>query len=255
MKILRRLFPRPNPLPVFEVPRAPEHPLFVIGDIHGRADLLECLLARLSNAFPPDGVLICVGDYVDRGDHCAAVLRRLQALTASDTPFTTICLMGNHERMMLDFLENPARHGPRWIRYGGLQTMASFGLGYIAESAAPEAWEKQRDVLRAAMGPGLEDWMANLELSWTSGNVSVVHAGADPALPIALQSSRTLLWGHEAFATTPRTDGQWVVHGHTIVDVPYEKSGRIAVDTGAYATGRLTAAALLPDGTLNFIQV
>lgn len=251
MRFLRTLFARKPP--AFEAPLAPEQDLFVIGDIHGRADLLERLLEQLDGQIPQEGALIFVGDYVDRGEESALVLRRLQALsTPGATPFEVTCLMGNHERMMLDFLDNPARNGPRWNRYGGLQTMASFGLGYVSDTADENAWNDQRDQLREALGPDLEAWLKALGLSRTSGNVSVVHAGADPTLPIAAQSSQTLLWGHEDFDTTPRGDGQWVAHGHTIVDMPGERAGRIAVDTGAYATGRLTAALIGRNGTLNF---
>ncbi|QPM92567.1 metallophosphoesterase family protein [Pseudooceanicola algae] len=261
MRFLRRLLARPTPLS-FDAPRAPDRAFCAIGDIHGRDDLLERMLERLGQTLPEDAPMIFVGDYIDRGEKSAQVLRQLHALqtgpTSGDpsgaTPREVICLMGNHERMMLDFLDSPARHGPRWNRYGGLQTMASFGLGFVSDNAGEEAWIKQRDQLRTALGPDLESWLTKLPLHWSSGNVTVVHAAADPALPIPEQSSQTLLWGHEAFETTPRGDGQWIVHGHTIVDMPHETAGRIAVDTGAYATGRLTAALLRPDGMLDFLQ-
>ena len=80
-----------------------------------------------------------------------------------------------------------------------------------------------------------------------------MHASADPNTPIALQAARTLAWGHRDFETTPRQDGIWVPHGHTIVDDAYAKDGRIAVDTGAYASGRLTAAHVTAGG-VQFLQ-
>jgi serine/threonine protein phosphatase 1 len=93
--------------------------------------------------------------------------------------------------------------------------------------------------------------MRLLPLMHETGNVTVVHAGADPAKPLDQQAHRTLTWGHPDFRTTPRRDGQWVLHGHTIVDAPSADQGRIAVDTGAYATGRLTVARVIP-GEVSF---
>ncbi|MEQ3748532.1 MAG: metallophosphoesterase family protein [Celeribacter sp.] len=221
-----------------------------MGDIHGRADLLDRLLEKLHQQAPPDARLICVGDYVDRGEESARTLRDLHALTQQH-PDHVICLMGNHEEMLLNFLDAPAQAGPSWLRHGGLQTLASFGLPAPApgsSGATPDtaAWEDLRDRLRAALGPDLETWLRALPLRWSSGNVTVVHAGADPALPLEAQPAQALLWGHRDFTTTPRSDGHWVLHGHTITDAPQVQAGRIAIDTGAYATGRLTAALLEP---------
>jgi serine/threonine protein phosphatase 1 len=103
------------------------------------------------------------------------------------------------------------------------------------------------------MGDAMIDWLRARPLSWGSGNVWSVHAGADPGLPMTRQPDEVLIWGHPAFRSTPRTDGQWVIHGHTIVDAPCAHLGRIALDTGAYATGRLSAAAISADG-VDFIQ-
>ncbi len=81
---------------------------------------------------------------------------------------------------------------------------------------------------------------------------TVVHAALDPLLPVDHQPSGTLIWGHADFGKLPRQDGQWVVHGHTIVDAPRILDGVISVDTGAYATGRLTMARITPDGQVSF---
>lgn len=227
------------PRPKFDAVLAPDAPFFVVGDVHGRADLLTGLLPRLEDSTRATH-LVFVGDYVDRGDQSREVLELLQDLH-SRTPDRVVCLMGNHERMLLDFLEEPEVHGPRWLRHGGLQTLASYRISPVSGPASSEKWADVRDNFRAALGP-TESWLRALPLVWQSGNVAVVHAAADPALPIGDQYERTLLWGHEDFETVPRRDSVWVVHGHTITDVPQSAQGRIAVDTGAYATGRLTAA-------------
>ncbi|OWU66697.1 hypothetical protein ATO2_17780 [Roseovarius sp. 22II1-1F6A] len=245
MKFLRR-FRAPDPGPAVFAPLAPEAAFCAVGDIHGRADLLDRLLEKLHEQAPPDAAFVCVGDYVDRGEDSARVLRDLQALSVAHPDHVT-CLMGNHEEMLLGFLDRPEQAGPGWLRHGGLQTLASFGLPAPAGATpTPAAWEDLRDQLRAALGADLETWLRALPLQWRSGNVAVVHAGADPALPLEAQTTRALLWGHRDFATTPRRDGQWVLHGHTITDMPQMQAGRIAIDTGAYATGRLTAALVLP---------
>lgn len=156
--------------------------------------------------------------------------------------------MGNHEDMLLNFLDDPARHGQRWLRYGGLQTLASFSVTNATQTSSTKDLEEARDRLVDAMGSPLIDWVRALPSSWQSGNIAVVHAGADPALPISKQDDQVLRWGHPSFDNTARSDGVWIAHGHTIVDMPVMEAGRINVDTAAYATGRLTMALISSDG-------
>lgn len=233
---------RNSKLPDFTATLVPEVPFYAIGDIHGSDDLLERLIQKLANLAHPEARLICVGDFVDRGEDSAGVMRRLFNMQKGAGDLM-VCLMGNHEHMMLKFLDEPVGHGARWLRYGGLQTLASFQVSGLPGTSASELeWIALRDTFREALGPELEAWVRGLPSHWHTGNVWVVHAGADPAVPIADQDRSTLLWGHRDFFEVPRTDGQWVVHGHTIVDAAQAKDGRIAIDTGAYATGKLTAA-------------
>lgn len=242
MNLLRRLWPsRQGPsFPAVQV----DSSCFVIGDVHGCLSQLQLLL----DAAPADVNLICVGDYIDRGEDSAGVLRFL-----AERPDIT-CLMGNHEAMLLKFVEDPTGRAARWLRYGGLQTLASFGVTGGIETKDAALLTRLRDDLVAAMGDDMLDWIARLPVLEERGNVSILHAGADPAVPIVDQGTDTLIWGHPAFGKTPRTDGQWVLHGHTIVDQPCAANGIISVDTGAYATGRLTAAHLTADGC-SFVQV
>jgi serine/threonine protein phosphatase 1 len=241
-RLLDYLTGRGRAAPVaFDAPLAPEEPFVAIGDVHGRDDLLGRLLDRLE-AEEPELRVVLVGDYIDRGERSASVLARL-----SSRPHL-VCLMGNHEAMCLGFLEDPAREGPRWLANGGLQTLASFGIGGVTLGSGPTALEAARDRLAMAMGENLIGWLADRPLLWHSGNVAVVHAGADPLRALEDQEERTLLWGHPRFAAQPRTDGIWVVHGHTILPEPVVEAGRIGIDTGAFATGRLTAALIAPEG-------
>lgn len=234
-KILSR-FRKPDPV-ILPEPR-PEATFAAIGDVHGRLDLLKRLLEKLPEGLP----VICVGDYVDRGPDSVEVLRFLKNREG------VTCLKGNHEDMLIDFIDHPEEKGPRWVRNGGLQTLAGLGIGGISEMSRGIKLREARNAMREAMGDDLIDWVRALPLIRWSGNVAVVHAGADPAIAIEDNSERTFLWGHRDFMTTPRTDGWWVVHGHTIVDEAVVEDGRISLDTGAFATGRLTAAIIAPEG-------
>ncbi len=230
----------------------PAAPFLAVGDLHGRADLLLELqkLIRIDHSNWP---VVFLGDYVDRGLESRQILELLMAATAGPNASVT-CLMGNHEQMLLDFLDDPSRHGPRWLRNGGVQTLASFDL-VPPEGALDETAELEmvRDQLAMAMGQEMIGWIRALPLAWCSGNVWAVHAGASPKHPMDKQSPDVLLWGHPHFLRQPRDDGQWVVHGHTIMDAPQACHGRISVDTGAYATGRLSAAAISHD-SVAFLQ-
>ena len=257
---LRQLF-RNSSLPpqaeAFEFPRPqPETDLYVVGDVHGRNDLVISLAERLLakvEAANREWRIVFVGDYIDRGEESSEVLSVLQLLVRLQ-PERIICLKGNHEQMMLNFLQNPLLHGAKWLNFGGLQTLASFGLrGNITSEASGEQMQAVAQDFRQLLPAGLIDWMTSLPLVFESGNVCVVHAGANPALPIAEQTEATLLWGHPNFPKSPRTDSLWIAHGHTIVREASFKSGRIAVDTGAVFSGKLTAAAIYTDGVIDFL--
>lgn len=237
----------------------PEHPTYIVGDIHGRADLLELLLglidAHIGGTGTSDPHLVFVGDYVDHGADSAETLARLRELTR-DFPMSVTCLMGNHERMLLDFLADPVTRGPRWLREGGAATLLSFRVDPdpLLASGSAEGFRDAARRLDDAMPEGLRDWIAALPLSWRSGNLWAVHAGADPAHPLDAQSARVLLWGHPEFEAVPRADGSWVAHGHTELSRPVFADGRIGLDTGAWRSGRLTACAIRPNGQHDFLQ-
>jgi len=222
---------------------APLERFYAVGDIHGRLDLLQRLLAALDTDCP----IVFVGDYVDRGEYSAQVLRHLRHLsTNSDRQLT--CLMGNHEDMLLRFLDDPEGMARMWWHNGGQQTLASYGIA----TSAGEVFEIA-DKLRSAMGQPLLDWLQSRPLTWTSGNVTAVHAALDPTKPVDEQTERTCLWGHPRFPSQRRRDGQWVVHGHTIVTDPKIENRVISVDTGAFATNHLTAAEFSP-GQVRFLS-
>lgn len=228
----------------FTAPLAPAERLAVIGDIHGCLGLLDRLLDKIAAAEPAR--LVFVGDFVDRGDDSAGVIARLRALAARDPE--TVFIRGNHEDMMLRFIDDPVDSAERWLRYGGLQTLASFGISGLGIAGEPQKSVVAGQALAAALGPEALAWLRALPRSFVSGNLAVVHAGANPNKPIAEQSDRALTWGHPDFFTRTRSDGTWVAHGHTVMDDVTIEDGRIGVDTGAYATGRLSAALVSSGG-------
>lgn len=217
----------------------PDQPFAAIGDVHGRQDLLSALVGKLEQEAPGQPLLL-VGDFVDRGPESAEVLSYVKAL--HDSRAQTIVLKGNHEQMLLDFIDDPAGRGLRWIDFGGRETMLSFGV------EAPGPKPDLEDITEAAleletkMGKELVAWIRDLPTRWRTGNVICVHAALDPARKPEDQSDRSVLWGHADFFTKTRQDGLWVLHGHTIFAEAHAHSGRIASDTGAYQTGKLTAA-------------
>lgn len=220
-------------------------PLCIVGDLHGRMDLLEQMLSLIA-ARPGAGDVrrIFVGDMIDRGPDSLAVLRRLYRLCLEETD-TTICLMGNHERMMLDFLADPERHGPRWIAAGGAETLAEAGIVPWGRTPLPALASQ----LRAALGPDMTGWLEALPLYWQEGpGLGVTHAGAAPDLDLAEQPQARLLWGAAGATVRPRRDGMWIAQGHEIVASVRLAGGRIMLDTGAWRSGILSAVWIDADG-------
>lgn len=239
MKFLRSLFSKSEPAPEFKGAVNAEKPIYVIGDIHGCYDQTLKLVADC----PKDAQLVFVGDLIDRGPDSAKVMQYVKDKVDAGA----ICIKGNHEKMLQDFLERPVDCGERWFRYGGLQTLESYGVRGFAGTPDFDTLVRVRNELIAAMPDGMQAWITDLPKHFQTGNVHVVHAGADPAIDMQDQASGTLVWGHRDFFEVDRADGQWVVVGHTILDQPLYSNGRIAIDTGSYATGIVTAAYIKTD--------
>jgi len=232
---------------LLENPPRPQITVAVIGDIHGRADLLEKLLGRLSKEWP-DAKLVFVGDYVDRGPDSRKVLELLQNSTID-----AVCLAGNHEMMLQEFLVDPVEYGGRWLRNGGRETLASFGVLLDADPNVEQLGIAASE-FGILLSDGTLDWLRARPFSWQSGNLFVTHAGPDPSRPVSDQLNQNLVWGHQRFLRDDRTDGVWVVHGHWAGECATCAAGRINVDTGAWRSGRLTAALIEPNGSVRFVR-
>lgn len=243
-------------MPKDVAPPQPAMPLFVLGDVHGRLDLLEQSLGWVADEIAVLGhrrvEIVCLGDYVDRGPDSRGVLEGLIAFEHI-LPGVLTCLMGNHETMLLDFIDDPETRGGNFLRNGGDRTLASFGIGGVTERVDKASLLDTAKRLRTAMGQELEAWLRQRPLWHRSGDVVCVHAAMDPAKPPEAQSTRTLLWGTRSFHKRARRDGLWVVHGHTVVDTPSVRDRRVAIDTGAYFSDRLTVAVFHPGEPVRFL--
>ncbi len=233
-----------------KIARVPENTcVYAIGDIHGRADLLALLLERIGeHAAGHAGrrkVLVTLGDYVDRGGDSRGVIDRLLALPGG---FEAVCLKGNHEELMLRFLDQPADGGV-WFQNGGGATMASYGVpaegGWDVEHA-----KALRDALAGALPAAHLAFLRGLALSHVEGDYLFVHAGVRPGVPLKRQDPEDLIWIRDEFLRSERDHGKVVVHGHSVAFKPEEfpsseRPCRIGIDTGAYVTSRLTCLALV----------
>ena len=219
--------------------------VYAIGDLHGRVDLFDRLVAqiRADIAAHPGGytgkpLIVLLGDYIDRGPASAQVIDRILELEQDGT-IEVRSVLGNHEDAMVAFLDERSS-GQSWGRYGGLTTLASYGVPAPEDGA--EGWAVARERLRAAVPPAHDAWLRRLEHYIVLGGLIFVHAGLRPGVPLAKQRLKDILYIREEFLDAPVDGGLLVVHGHTPRDEPYGARGRMCVDTGAYATGVLTAA-------------
>jgi serine/threonine protein phosphatase 1 len=229
------------------LPSGPEGvQIYAVGDIHGRVDLLNELFTQIDAdaARSPHArtIEIYLGDYIDRGPGSCEVL---DLLIARGRTRRAVFIRGNHETYPLQFLRNPAFLSA-WSQLGGFETMMSYGL-HPPVSAGPD---EQREAARAfdsALPPAHRDFLQNLNPYACYGDFYFVHAGVRPGVPLEQQREEDLLEIREQFLNCHDDFGKIIVHGHTPVFEPEFRPNRINIDTGAYATGKLTCLAIAGD--------
>lgn len=221
-------------------PATPAQLIYAIGDIHGRADLLETALTDIADhASGRPARIIVLGDMIDRGPHSREVIERLKDFQDRDL---AICLKGNHEASLLTALSDTS-HGAlgQWRDWGGRETLRSYGADAEDDPASA--------IPRAHL-----NWLAGLPLTTADDYRLYVHAGVAPGVPFERQTEATLLWIREPFLRAKaKAFEMHIVHAHTPhwagkqdPAKPELLPHRTNLDTLAYASGVLTVGVFDP---------
>lgn len=221
-------------------------PIFAVGDIHGQLEELHKVLDHIASDAEADAPVVFTGDFVDRGANSAAVIDTLMQGQAEGKPWT--CLMGNHDRYVLRFLDNPLYDDPQTSRpllwtdppLGGRATLASYGVN-VGDHRTLTAL---RDDAAEAIPQAHLDWIAALPRLHEADHQIFVHAGLRPGVPLDAQAEDDLIWIRKPFLESEHDWGRLVVHGHTALDFPQLYANRLNLDGGA-GYGRPLFPALL----------
>jgi serine/threonine protein phosphatase 1 len=226
--------------------------VYAIGDVHGCIDQLrdlEAMIAEDGRDIEGEKWLVTIGDHIDRGPDSRAAIGHVMGPAPSG--FKRFSLLGNHEAMLLDFMENPAAHA-YYLEEGGLETLASYGIDFAPPPLRSAAAAREK---LAGFPAAHAAFIAGLPIYLSLPGWLFVHAGIRPGVPLAMQTDDDLIWIRAPFLTSQLTGGLRVVHGHTpgpdIVATPH----RIDVDTHCFHTGRLSAVRVTPDGKTKFFSV
>jgi len=190
--------------------------MYAIGDIHGCLEPLRRLMDQIHVSEMDEVVFI--GDYVDRGPDSKGVIDYLLTLQGRYT-----FLMGNHERMFLDFLQGKER--VLFLYNGGEATLESYGgVGNIPASHLA--------------------FLNRLVLYYETDDYLFVHGGIRPGIPIQDQDPKDLLWIREEFYAYPGRYAKTVVFGHTPMREVLMEEDRIGIDTACVYGNKLTCLIL-----------
>ncbi len=226
-------------------PRIPNgERVYAIGDIHGRRDLLDTLLAQIdadeAARGPARTSIVFLGDLVDRGPDSRGVIDRLIGLRGSGR--TIRLLFGNHDEVFLKALEGDAKSLRFLTRIGGRETILSYGISNQDYECA------DFDALAALIASHVPAehlaFLSAMENMVDIGDYLFVHAGIRPDIALADQKSSDLRWIREDFLRSRVRHPRLVVHGHSISPAADVRANRIGIDTGAFASGKLTALGL-----------
>ena len=229
--------------PERRIARAPEgERWYVIGDVHGRKDLLEALKVAIEDddaeAGKADTTVVFLGDLVDRGPDSAGVIKLARKWGKERK---VRYLAGNHEEMFLQSFEDREvlRH---FLKHGGRETVLSYGLSKKQFNAMN--LDELFKLMPKLVPQSERDYIADFEEMIVAGDYVFVHAGIDPKLPLNEQKRKDLLWIRDRFLNHEGPLDKVVVHGHTIFERVMDCGNRIGIDTGAFRSGVLTALVL-----------
>lgn len=229
--------------------------VYVIGDVHGclrQLRELELRIAERAKQFPDrEHVIVLVGDLIDRGPDSAAVIDHVMSPTAGN--LRRLVLLGNHERALLDALEDPGA-AAGWMEFGGRETLLSYGAGEIPRLNSRADFRQLRRMMEFLIPAEHIEWLRARPRSIRWGGYFIAHAGVRPGFDLEEQTLGDLVSIREPFLSSNADFGAVVVHGHTPTEQPARYANRIAVDTGCFMSGRLTAAMLEAD-CVRFLSV
>ncbi len=214
--------------------------IYAIGDIHGRADCLTDLLAKIEAEIardrPADWRVVYLGDYVDRGPESARVLETLAARVEADP--RNIALEGNHDKVFAGFLADPT-NWHQFADFDGAATARSYGV-QIDFRDDRTVLRGQRELLAVVPQTHLA-FLNGLRLSVNFGDFFFCHAGIRPGVPLDRQVEHDLIWIRGEFLDHRGLHPKLVIHAHTPNHEPEILANRVNLDTCAFATGRLTS--------------
>ena len=218
--------------------------IYAIGDIHGRLDLLNELLARIGSdialrptARPP--LYVFLGDYIDRG---SASRETIDRLIEHGKTHESVFLKGNHELIAIKCLSDRGLFD-QWLRLGGVETLVSYGVPAETLANGKQIAELQ-SAFHGALPQAHFRFFRDLKNSFECGDFFFAHAGVKPNVELSRQKENDLLWIRGEFLTSKDDFGKIIVHGHTPTREIEVGPNRINIDTGAFATGRLSCLAI-----------
>jgi serine/threonine protein phosphatase 1 len=226
--------------------------IYAIGDLHGRADLLRKLHALIradmtevrADQLPTKYLVIYLGDLFDRGNHVRDLIDMML-----DDPldgFVSVNLRGNHDQMVLDFLEDEQK-GPDWVFNGGDATLRSYGADLEDPAFGREGWGWLQKEFREGFPVSHLSFVKSTAYSHVIGDYFFCHAGVRPGKGLSAQSPDDLMTIRRDFLDSDEDFEKIIVHGHTIVEEVQQHANRIAIDTGAWRTGKLSCLVLEQD--------
>jgi serine/threonine protein phosphatase 1 len=248
--VFRKFFARaadPEPQ-VYAMPEGER--VYAIGDIHGRRDCLDALIGMIdaddAARGRADTKLVLLGDLIDRGADSRGVVERAMHIAKSPK---TVLLMGNHEEILIRAWEGDRKAAGLFHRVGGRETLLSYGVTE-AEYDACDLGDLANLIAEHVPADHIA-FMRNFVDQWQCGDYLFVHAGIRPGISLDEQRPSDMRWIRREFLDDPRDHGVMVVHGHSITEEVDERANRIGIDTGAFASGKLTAVGI--EGTEKWI--